>query len=176
MIRVNNNIKTGIFIFIIFFLSLPLFSGSSAAGELDGTMWFMFMPSLKNGRERIYDSVPMSFKEIQHDGSAIKGIYGLGETELSFNGILKKLKNGYEFRIIVQDNSGNMTFTGKLTAVSKEGYSPKGRFEQMMVETATSKGVKILWKITNATLHGSREFTGTGRTTFKLSGFIIKPK
>ena len=63
MIRVNN-IKTGIFIFIIFFLSLPLFSGSSAAGELDGTMWFMFMPSLKNGREDIDDSVPMSFKEI----------------------------------------------------------------------------------------------------------------
>lgn len=173
--------KIGTGLFII--LSLLILCGLCSAGELDGTAWEIFVPSIKDGKDDIDDTIPFSFTDIQHDTreETLTGIFNYYYTKrnsVEFHGIATKVQDGYKFKIIIPDSDTDdaLHYTGTLKTVSPKGYLPKGAFERKFVKTLESKGAKIIWAITDGIerMKSGKKIPNTDRTTLHFTGFVFK--
>lgn len=168
-------------LFPIFLLLYCSTCSPCIAGELDGTLWGVFVPSIKHGREDIDDPMPVTFEDIEHDSvkGEIAGVHVLSTYIDNFEGRITTVKDGYKFKISVPDQNGNgLVYNGNLFPVPKSGYSPKGVFERKAVNVFTSVGGKVLWIISDgvmSTVDGG-EIPHTGKKKIRVTGFVVRPK
>lgn len=172
--------KTRRAFFPILLLLQCLICATCMAGELDGTLWSVFVPSIKHGREDVDDPMPVTLEDIEHDNEKeeIAGIHVISTYVDNFDGKITH-NDGYKFRIAVPDTNGNgLVYTGKLSQVPKSGYLPKGAFERKAVNLFTSVGGKILWIISDgvmSTVDGG-EIPHTGKKKISVTGYLVRPK
>ncbi len=161
-----------LYILSLAFLFMLLLSRHCIANELNGSSWIMFFPNF--GR----DTLLAGFQEIEQNGFAIEGMFRTGATKpVRFNGVIKNMSNGFEFKIFIPSEPSNMVFRGKNSPITEAEYTPEDFYEKNAVNMLNSNGGTILYKITNGSVYSKIGFGPIKKNTFKnATGIVFLPK